>query len=258
MKNPDDIRRKTSKEIFLIESLKILVDGIARTFGPRCEVVLHDVRNLRNLDHSIVKIANGHVTGRTIGGSISDRGLRDLRSGRERDLFINYASVTKDGRHLKSSTILFRSDAGKPIAALCINFDVTDIVSLNTVIQEIFAISEELEQAEPAETFAVDMFSTLNEIADRTIRKTGKVIPSMGREDKIEIVRQLEDQGFFLIKGAIKFIAARLRVSKFTIYNYLEQIRSESQSSQLKSTYKGSLAKQRNGKTLTKVRIVQV
>jgi predicted transcriptional regulator YheO len=231
VKNPNDTKRKILKGEFLIESLKIVVDGIARTFGPRCEVVLHDLRNLRNLDHSIVKIANGHVTGRTVGGPISDRGLKDIRSRPEWDLSINYPSVTKDGRTLKSSTMLFRDNKGKLIAALCINFDVTDILAFNTVIQDIFRISEETEQAGPAETFVGDMVSTLNDIADKVIRKVGKAIPSMRREDKIEIVRQLEEQGFFLIKGAIKLIAEKLKVSKFTIYNYLEQIRSESQSS---------------------------
>jgi predicted transcriptional regulator YheO len=67
MNNPSDIKRRISKEAFLIESLKVVVDGIARTFGSRCEMVLHDIRNLINLDHSIVKIANGHVAGRTVG-----------------------------------------------------------------------------------------------------------------------------------------------------------------------------------------------
>lgn len=236
MKNAEDIKRRTSKEAFLIESLKIVVDGIGETFGPRCEVVLHDLRDLRNLDHSIVKIVNGRVTGRTVGGSISDRGLKYFRSGGKDDLLINYPSETKDGKLLKSSTMTFKDDKGKPIAAICINFDVTDILSLNAAIQDIFRISEETQQGGPFETFEHDMVSTLNEIADKIIRKAGKAIPSMGREDKIEIVKQLEEQGFFLIKGAIKLIAERLKVSKFTIYNYLEQIRSEQQSSKAQLT----------------------
>ena len=69
-----------------MESLKTVVDGIAGTFGPRCEVVLHD---LSTLDHSIIKIANGHVTGRTIGGSITDQGLRQLRSDDKNNLMLN-------------------------------------------------------------------------------------------------------------------------------------------------------------------------
>lgn len=220
--------KEKTPEDSLFEPLKLVVDGIARTFGARCEVVLH---NLSDLDRSIVKIANGHVTGRTVGGGITDQGLRFLKSGRQEDLLINYPSVTKDGRLLKSSTIVFRDDERKPVAAICINFDVTDILNFNTAIQDTFMVSEETEGKSPIETFESDIASTLNEIADKVIRKTGKSVPSMGRGDRIEIVRQLEDQGFFLIKGALKLIAKKLKVSKFAIYNYLDQVRTQSHSS---------------------------
>lgn len=227
VQNPSNSKRRTSKEEFLIESLKVVVDGIATTFGTRCEVVLHDIRNLKNLDHSIVKIANGHVTGRTVGGPITDLGLKQLRSRPEWDVSTNYASLTKDGRPLKSSSILFRDDRKRLIAALCINFDVTDIMSLNAVIRDIFEVSEESQQYGPHETFERDVVSTLNDIVDGVLRQNGRSIPSMGKQEKIETIRQLDEQGFFLIKGAVKSIAARMKVSKFTIYNYLEQVRSE-------------------------------
>jgi predicted transcriptional regulator YheO len=50
VKNPTN--KKNSYEVFLFDCLKILVDGVAKTFGSCCEVVLHD---LSNLDRSIVK-----------------------------------------------------------------------------------------------------------------------------------------------------------------------------------------------------------
>jgi predicted transcriptional regulator YheO len=219
------MKATVSRETFLIESLENVVDGIARTFGSRCEVVLHDLRNLENLDRSIVKIANGHITGRKVGGPITDKGLKDLRSGLTEDLLINYPAVTKDGRRLKSSTILFRNGKQKPIASICINFDLTDIMSFNMFIQDLFEISEEeKQQGGAAETFQNQIGSTLNLMADKIIRKAGKPVASMDRKDRIEIVRQLEDQGFFLIKGAIKIITSKLNVSKYSIYNYLEQI----------------------------------
>jgi predicted transcriptional regulator YheO len=219
----DSSKKRTSKA-FLLESLKLVVDGIARTFGPRCEVVLHD---LENLERSIVKIANGHVTERTVGGAITDQGLKFLKGESQEDLLINYPSMTKDGRLLKSSTIIFRDNRKKPIAAICINFDVTDILNFNTTIQEIFSTSEGTKVKEPVETFENDISSTLKEISDRIIRRTGKKLSSMGKSDKIEIVRQLEEQGVFLIKGAVNLIAKKLNVSKFTVYNYLDQVRSE-------------------------------
>lgn len=233
-----DAKRRISKDEFLIESLKVVVNGIAETFGPRCEVVLHDLRNLKKLDHSIVEIANGHVTGRTIGGSITDQGLRYFRGGGKDDFVANYASLTKDGSPLKSSTMTFKNDKGKPIAAICVNLDVTDIVNFNMVIQDMFKVTEKPQQNEPMETFEEDIVSTLTDIADKVIRGMAKAIPSMKRGDKVEVVRQLENQGFFLIKGAIKLLAGKLNVSKFTIYNYLQRIRAENRKEQIQTNRK--------------------
>jgi predicted transcriptional regulator YheO len=226
-KNPRPGRNRTAKQqdvSFLFEHLKTVVDGIAATFGRRCEVVLHDLRDLKR---SIVKIENGQVTGRAVGGSITDQGLKYLRNDSGENLLINYASTTEDGRFLKSSTFLFRDHAGVPAAAICLNFDVTDILNFSTAIDDIFGLPEQTNGKNAIETFQGDASTTLNEIADKTIRNAGKAIPSMGKSDKIEIIRQLEDQGFFLIKGAIKFIANKLMVSKFTIYNYLDKVREE-------------------------------
>lgn len=102
MKKLNDIERKSSTEASLIGSLKIVVDGVAKTFGHRWEAVLHHIGNVRNLDHLIVKIANGYVTGRIAGESMTDQGLQGLRSGCEDALFVNYASITEDGKPLKS------------------------------------------------------------------------------------------------------------------------------------------------------------
>ncbi len=239
MKRPTDTREMTSEERVLFECLKLMVDGIAQTFGSRCEVVIHDLRDLHKLDHSIVKIANGHVTGRTVGGPISDRGLKYFQNGIKEDLLIN-PSVGKDGSPLKSTSIIFRDDKRKPIAALGINFDVTDILNFNAdilnfnaAIQDIFTTSEETQQDEPIETFESDMVSMLNDIVDNMLRKAGRAVPSMQKKDRIEIIRRLEERGFFLIKGAVKLIAAKLNVSKYTVYDYLEQVRSENQGSNL-------------------------
>jgi len=150
-----------------------------------------------------------------------------LKSGSKEDLLINYPSVGKDGRKLKSSTFLFRKEKGKPVAALCINFDVTDILSFNAAVQEIFEISEVAVQKGTIESFEDNMRSTLNGAADKAIRKAGKAFPHMKPEDRKDIVQRLDSQGFFLIKGSVKLLAEKLNVSKFAIYNYLEKVRTK-------------------------------
>ena len=48
----------------------------------------------------------------------------------------------------------------------------------------------------------------------------------MEKEDKLVIVRRLDEKGVFLVKGAIDYVANILGVSRYTIYNYLDEVRS--------------------------------
>lgn len=210
-----------SEKALLIDSLKKVVDGVSKTFGPRCEVVLHD---LSDPARSIVHIANGCVSGRSVGGSITDLGLKTLQSGFREDDLINYRSLARDGRVLKSSTIAFRDPDGEPAIALCVNLDITDILNFNAAVQSIFEVGTE-DGRETMETFEVSAVSTLGSMAEKAIQQTGKAPSTMTKSDRVEIVRHLEEQGFFLIKGAIKLLCARLGLSKFTVYNYLNDAR---------------------------------
>ncbi len=44
-------------------------DGLAEFWGENCEVIIHD---LTQLDASVVKIVNGHLSGRQVGAPISE------------------------------------------------------------------------------------------------------------------------------------------------------------------------------------------
>jgi len=219
--------KKKAKQIdrsALIEILKLVVDGIAGTFGQRCEVILHDLRDVR---HSIVKIANGHITGRKEGGSFTDFGLKLLKPEIKDNLFLNYATTTTSGRRLKSSTIMFRDATGRPIATICINLDLTDIIHFNSIIQEFFQVLEQPQNGEKIENFENDISQALNEMVQLVLRKINKPAANMNRDEKLSIVEELEAQGFFLIRGSVKHLAEKLKVSKFSIYSYMEKARTK-------------------------------
>ena len=59
----------------VLESYKTLVEGLAGYLGDGYEIVLH---SLENLEHSAVKVANGHHTGRREGAPITDLALSML------------------------------------------------------------------------------------------------------------------------------------------------------------------------------------
>ena len=63
-----------------IEFYKRLAHGLALQFGPNCEVVVHDLET-DDVDHSIVVIENGHVSGRKLGDGPSHIVLESMHDG---------------------------------------------------------------------------------------------------------------------------------------------------------------------------------
>ena len=206
----------------ILENLKGIAQMIKETFGSRCEVAVHD---LRDLEHSLVYIS-GDITGRNIGAPITDLVVNELQreNGAPKDL-IGYKSVGKDGRILRSSTSFIRDAKGKVFATLCINYDITDFLNFTALLQDFTKTSEAQNGEEKQETFATSVQQTIESIINQAIENMGKHPMSMSMEEKVKFVGILEDKGAFMIKGAVDYIAAVLNVSKYTVYNYLNKVK---------------------------------
>lgn len=205
----------------VLERYRALVNVVAQTFGNNCEVVLHDFSNMQN---SIVEIANGHVTGRSIGSPLPEHSLKRISEGRVEDV-INYTGKSAEGRVLKSSTTFIKDDNGKVIGCFCINFDMTELVVAQKVLNDIMSVADNTEAATTAKAHTIN--DVLTDIVAHTIESVGKPVAYLTKEEKVQIVDKLDNQGAFLIKGAIDYVAKVLCVSRYTIYNYLDEIRVE-------------------------------
>src|SRR6056297_268965 len=202
----------------LIEKFIPLVKGMSKTFGKNCEVVLHEFRDLKN---SIVAIENGHVTGRDLNSPMTKISLEKVREGTVNEDIINYSEKNIDGRVLKSSTMFIKNDEGKFIGCLCINIDITDFIAARNVINDIMRIGE----ADTEKPSKNKVNIILSDIVKETINEIGRPIIYLSKDEKVLIVKKLDHQGAFLIKGAIDYVAEVLQVSKYTIYNYLDEIK---------------------------------
>jgi predicted transcriptional regulator YheO len=202
-----------------------MVDAIAATIGRNCEVVLHD---FSIPDHSIIKIANGHVTNRQVGGPATDLVLPFLEDNTKApEAICGYRNRTSQGTELKSTTVFIRNTKGKIIGALCINIDITPFMFAKTVIDD-FAMASPVDTGNgnpvTAERYEMNVDSLINDLLEKSINRIGKPVVHMNREDKLNVVRDLKQKGFFLIKASAKKLARRLSVSLPTVYKYLEEI----------------------------------
>lgn len=202
-----------------LDNIVAIARGIAETFGSNCEVVVHD---FSNLDYSIKAIFNGHVTGRTVETKMTDSILEKINKHHEGHDVYNYTGKSTMGRELKSTTSFIRDAEGEIIGCMCINFDITDLLSAKSVLHELCIV----DQQELESLGSVNKINdVLVEMVESTINKSGRPVIYLTKDEKVEIVRELEKNGVFLIKGSVDYVATSLNVSIYTIYNYLDGIR---------------------------------
>ena len=59
------------------------------------------------------------------------------------------------------------------------------------------------------------------------LEKMNKKIVGMNKNDRINLIRNLKHAGVFKIQKSVPYVAEQLGVSRYTIYNYLNEIEDE-------------------------------
>ena len=210
----NEAKKKTT-----IDMLAQVGQAVCRTFGLQSEVVIHD---LADMEHSIVWIM-GTVTDREVGGCLTPRGLSLLRSGKTEDHY-NYTTRTRDGKMVRSSLVFLEDDRGRPAISMEINFDTSPFVAFRHTLE---SLTDPDEAYDFQDAFIDDAPQMLETMLQQAVAFIGKPVPQMSKADRMRIVEVLDDAGAFELRKAIPAVATYLGVTRFTIHNYLNEIREE-------------------------------
>ena len=212
-----------------LDLLKQIAHGLAVQFGDSCEIVIHDLRS-EQLEHSVVHIENG-VTGRKLGDGPSrvvfDTLSKDPAKIKDR---LSYLTKTEDGRILKSSTMFVRGDNGTVEYIFSLNYDITALLSIESAVHSLVTTQKETQirenglneddsQPQPILHNVTDL---LDSLIEQALNLVGKPVAAMNKEDKIKVVKFLNNAGAFLITKSGDRVASLLEISKFTLYNYMD------------------------------------
>ena len=78
-----------------------------------------------------------------------------------------------------------------------------------------------------------DMNSSVStqELIDRSIAELlsarGLDVASLGQSDRVDVIRHLNGNGVFMLKGAVACAATALGISEPSVYRYLQKVRKE-------------------------------
>ena len=189
---------------------------ISETFGPGCETVIHDCEHYGSF---ISAIYNGHVSGRKVGDCVYITGepvpedaFRNIDPGTS---YMNCQVVTSGGKVIKSSTIYFKSEAYH--FGLGINFDISPYAGMRDALDKLISTSTILEE---------ELYSrqSINQILNECIAMVGLPVEQLGKYDRMRIVQLLYDRNVFQMQKAVPYVAERLQISRYTVYNYLREL----------------------------------
>lgn len=198
-----------------------LADTIADFIGPHCEVVIH---SFENFEKSVVKIVNGHHTGREVGSPITDLGLKMLRHVEQTGEVTpkSYFTKSKDGSLLKSTTCVLAGEKGRPIGLFCIN------MNLSHPFPEIIkTLMPDMTQANGAvsENFSSSATDVITQALDNAIQDVENN-PSVTLKGKNKaITKQLLENGIFELKEATAMVAERLGITRHAVYKYIREFK---------------------------------
>lgn len=204
----------------VFELLKPIGAAIQQTFGVKCEVVLHD---FRKIPRSIVWI-QGNVTNRRIGGSLSQIGLRMVSGNDNEPDKIAYVRNSRDGKLIKSTTVLVRDSKGKVFGCLCINLDITDLIAGRDGLDTFLGL-ENLEEVR----FSNRVGDVLADMVSSIEKEIGRPASVMTRAERLRFIQGLHAKGGFAIRRSVPSVARYLGLSRATIYNHLKKTGSRRQ-----------------------------
>lgn len=203
----------------MLEFLFRLAKALAAQFGPSCEIVIHDLKS-NDPDSSIVAIENGHVSGRKVGDGPSHVVLEALNSGGIPEDRLSYLAKTADGKTLKSTTVYIRDQDQEPIGIFSINYDITLMLAMEESLRQFTAPKQPEEAPEP---IAQNVSDLLDELIEQSVKRVGKPVALMTKEEKVKAIGFLNDTGAFLITKSGGRVCKYFGISKYTLYSYIEE-----------------------------------
>ncbi len=203
--------RKTPEQRLLLDQLKQVADGLAQTFAPFTEVVVHD---LLDPAHAVLAIHN-NLSGREVGHPATELGLARIMDPGYEQIIANYPNRFADGRQVKSTSIGIKDSEGRYVAALCMNVDLTLFQGFQSALSKFTAVDGATRARESLDPSGADQIrARIDEFAARVATTPRALKP----DERRTLIRELKAAGLLELRRAMDTIAAHLGVSRATVY----------------------------------------
>lgn len=215
---------------YRLDILKGVAEALAEVVKGDTEVIVHD---LRNPETSIVKIVNGHISNRhegqpiiagLLGDQAFDVAIKEISSDAPNSVHIvkGYKTHAQDGRTFESSSVILFDEDAAPCAALCVNVDPTAVNQIQRALDGLLKTPGFPSSDVGGSEGTVE--ELVSDIIDGALASFDAPVSRLSKQEKVEAVATMHERGLFMLRGSAELVAKKLGTTKFSIYNYLEEI----------------------------------
>ncbi|HXL04378.1 MAG TPA: helix-turn-helix domain-containing protein [Bacillota bacterium] len=213
-----------------IDLYKPIIKFFALYLGSNTEILLCDTERILYVENSF---HSSHEAGKPIDDK--EKSFIEKKVYEGIDYTINYRSLTFNQEKLRSATLFIKDQNNELKGMITINTKVTDLLEVRRTIDRLINGDQPInstapsEKSKPQQHYEIHSFSVvelIQSVIDESVAYYGVPPQRLTADEKLDIVRKLDDRGIFLVKGSIAEVAKRLFCSEATIYRYLQQINS--------------------------------
>lgn len=204
--------RKTPEQQLLLAQVKQIAEGLAQTFAPFTEVVVHD---LLDPAHAVLAVHN-NLSGRRVGHPATELGLARIMDPAYEQIIANYPNQFADGRQAKSTSIGIKDTQGRYVAALCMNIDLTLFQGFQSAMNRFTAVEGSTPVQESLDPSGAE---AIRARIDAFAAKMAATPRSLKPESRRALMKELKAAGLLEVRRAVDTIAAHLGVSRATVYS---------------------------------------
>lgn len=196
---------------------------LSSLFGSDTEIVLYNVEK-KEVFFVINPLDNEMIVGSKIRSL--EQSMIDKEVWKNNGYFVNYRSLSKSQHKLKSATYFITSDDNKNLyGILTINVIVDRLIDIRNFINDLISgVQEQKNENQFLNSMDLSVTDFAINAINEEIEKYGVESSRLSADEKLQIVKKLDNKGIFLVKGSITELSKIFNTTETTIYRYINRI----------------------------------
>ena len=208
-----------------LEAILPLMRFFAEMLGADAEIILYDVD-----DRVVYQVLNPMDDEMVPGSEMRslERSFLDSRIYEQDEFIVNYRALSRNKHKLKSATFFLKNDPQQELRGMItVNVNVERLVELRDALNVMISGTHPYDPPASSpfyNSFEVSVEGMVSTAIHEELSRYGVEPTRLSYQEKMEVVRALDEKGIFLVKGAIGELAAALKTTETSIYRYLSKL----------------------------------